>query len=48
MLDSILKLTEFAKFKIVLIIQKTNQKIRQIRHEIKNRRYQFHKINLSI
>ena len=46
--NSTLKMTELAKFKIVLMIHKANQKIRQIRHEIKDPKDQLYKMNLSI
>ena len=37
--NSTLKMTDFAKFKIASMIHEINQKIRQIRHEIENRKY---------
>ena len=47
-ISSIFEMTKMTKFKIALMIHKANQKIRKIRHEIKDRRYQFYKINLLI
>ena len=47
-INSIFEMTKMTKFKIALIIHETNQKIRKIRHKIKNRKDQFHKITLFI
>ena len=48
MIISIFEMIEMTKFKIALMIHEMNQKIQKIRHEIKNRKYQFYKINLFI
>ena len=47
-INSIFEMTEMTKFKIALMIHEANQKIRKICHELRNRRYQFHKMNLFI
>ena len=38
-INSIFEMTEMTKVKVALMIHETNQNIRKIRHEIKNRKY---------